>query len=66
MTSSFIEKIKTFLKNNPAPFDVCFVKHGFHRAVSIVFKTEFILQFGDVNNYLHFNSQILTKIPITF
>ncbi len=29
-------EIKTFLKNNPAPFDVCFVKHGFHRAVSMI------------------------------
>jgi hypothetical protein len=30
------EEIKTFLENNPAPFDVCFIKHGFHRAVSMI------------------------------
>ena len=30
------DEIETFLKNNPAPFDVCFIKHGFHRAVSMI------------------------------
>jgi hypothetical protein len=30
------DEIKTFLKNNPVPFDVCFIKHGFHRAVSMI------------------------------
>ena len=30
------DEIKTFLKNNPTPFDVCFIKHGFHRAVSMI------------------------------
>jgi len=29
-------EIETFLKNHPAPFDVCFIKHGFHRAVSMI------------------------------
>ena len=31
-----LEEIKTFLENNPAPFGVCFIKHGFHRAVSMI------------------------------
>ena len=30
------DEIETFLKNNPVPFDVCFIKHGFHRAVSMI------------------------------
>jgi hypothetical protein len=30
------DEIKVFLKENPAPFDVCFIKHGFHRAVSMI------------------------------
>ena len=30
------DEIETFLKNSPAPFDVCFIKHGFHRAVSMI------------------------------
>jgi len=30
------DEIETFLKNNPTPFDVCFIKHGFHRAVSMI------------------------------
>ncbi len=30
------DEIEMFLKNNPVPFDVCFIKHGFHRAVSMI------------------------------
>jgi len=30
------DEIGVFLKNNPTPFDVCFIKHGFHRAVSMI------------------------------
>ena len=29
-------EIETFLKSTPAPFDVCFIKHGFHRTVSMI------------------------------
>ncbi len=29
-------EIEIFLQNNPVPFDVCFIKHGFHRAVSMI------------------------------
>ena len=30
------EEIQKFLKENPIPFDVAFIKHGFHRAVSMM------------------------------
>ena len=30
------KKIKSFLKNNPIPFEVGYVKHGFHRACSMI------------------------------
>ena len=30
------KKIKSFLKNNPVPFEVGYIKHGFHRACSMI------------------------------
>ena len=30
------DEIESFLKNNPVPFEIGFVKHGFHRACSMI------------------------------
>jgi len=60
-------EIETFLKKNPAPFDVAFIKHGFHRAVSMIgrmIKGKPYIPFYVKNNIVNptFNIKFLDKI----
>ena len=54
-------EIEIFLKNNPIPFDVSFIKHGFHRAVSMIgrmIKGKSYIPFYVKNNVVDLTSNV--------